>query len=233
MDFSAITGGNPAIQTSIWLIIFASAMTFLLSIILVITYDKTSRQVSRPDHFIQSLMLMSIVTCTIMQSIGDSIALGFGIFGALAIIRFRTRISDPRDVAFVFATMAIGIACGVHSFINAVIGTIAFCLIVWIIRWTPFGEKTKLVGNLRLTTDLEGNGIESVINVLDNMASEYAIKRIRTKIPDEEGLRTEYEYTFLLNADSSLTSFSNSLEAINGIKVARITLTDQNAEETI
>ncbi|MFM2392844.1 MAG: hypothetical protein RLZZ546_826, partial [Bacteroidota bacterium] len=109
-EISSLIMGNH--HTSIALILFASMLTLLLSMILVFTYEKTSRQVTKPDHFIQSLLLMSIVTCTIMQSIGDSLALSFGIFGALAIIRFRTRISDPRDVAFVFATMAIGIACG-------------------------------------------------------------------------------------------------------------------------
>lgn len=233
MDFSAITGSNPAIQTSIWLIIFASLMTFLLSITLVITYDKTSRQVSRPDHFIQSLMLMSIVTCTIMQSIGDSIALGFGIFGALAIIRFRTRISDPRDVAFVFATMAVGIACGVHSFINAVIGTSAFCIIVWIIRFTPFGEKIKLIGLLKVTAP-DNMVIDNILErTIVNFVSEYSIKRIRTNIPEGDLMKTEFEYTFLLNNNSNILDLSRALDALEGVKVMRITLTDQNAEETI
>jgi uncharacterized membrane protein YhiD involved in acid resistance len=128
-----------SVETSpfIW-IIFASLMTLVLSTLLVITYDKTSQKVARPEHFVQSLLLMSLVTCTIMQSIGDSIALGFGIFGALAIIRFRTRISDPRDVAFVFASMAVGIACGVHSFVNGAVGTIVFCIIATLLRFTPF-----------------------------------------------------------------------------------------------
>ncbi|MBL0083975.1 MAG: hypothetical protein IPP37_16835 [Saprospiraceae bacterium] len=90
-----LSGGLSQPQTSILIIVFALAMTLVLSLLIVLTYDKTSRQVSRPDHFIQSLLLMSLVTCTIMQSIGDSLALSFGIFGALAIIRFRTRISDP------------------------------------------------------------------------------------------------------------------------------------------
>ena len=106
-DISSLS--NNAQNTPLSLIFFASLMTLGLSLLLVFTYEKTSREVARPDHFIQSLLLMSIVTTTIMQSIGDSLARSFGIFGALAIIRFRMRISSPRDVAFVFATMAVGI----------------------------------------------------------------------------------------------------------------------------
>ena len=109
------------------LIVFSVLLTFVLSGLIVFTFEKVSREVTTPDHFLQSLILMSLVTTTIMQSIGDSLARGFGIFGALAILRFRTQIFSPRNISFIFAAMAVGIACGVYSFANAIIGTIAFC----------------------------------------------------------------------------------------------------------
>ena len=108
---------------SIYLIAFSVLLTFLLSSLIVFTYEKVSRDVITPDHFLQALILMSIVTTTIMQSIGDSPARGFGIFGALAILRFRTQMISPRNISFIFAAMAVGIACGVYSFVNAIIGT--------------------------------------------------------------------------------------------------------------
>jgi hypothetical protein len=114
---------------SIVLIAFSVLLSFLLSSLIVFTYEKASRDVATPDHFLQSLILMSLVTTTIMQSIGDSPARGFGIFGALAILRFGTQLFSPRNISFIFAAMAAGIACGVYSFINAVIGTnIGFAL---------------------------------------------------------------------------------------------------------
>ena len=90
-DLSSLS--NNAQNTPVSLIFFAALMSLGLSLLLVLTYEKTSREVVRPDHFIQSLLLMSIVTTTIMQSIGDSLARSFGIFGALAIIRFRFDLS--------------------------------------------------------------------------------------------------------------------------------------------
>jgi uncharacterized membrane protein YhiD involved in acid resistance len=110
--------------------------SFILSLILVATYYITSNKLSNNDNinYLQSLVLMPSVAAMIMQSIGNSIALGFGIFGALAIIRFRTNIADLKDIAFIFCAMAIGIACGVNSFIVATAGTFLFCIIAFIIH---------------------------------------------------------------------------------------------------
>ncbi len=222
-----------SVETSpiIW-IIFASLMTIILSSMLVLTYDKTSRKVASPDNFVQSLILMSLVTCTIMQSIGDSLALGFGIFGALAIIRFRTRISDPRDVAFVFAAMAVGIACGVHSFLNGLVGTVVFCLMAVLLRFTPFGARTKLVGNLRVLT-LPGDDDEvlPVFAVLKTYTDDYSVKSIRVNQRLLEVDSTEYEIVFILKNELKASDLLNDLNNLENINVRRLNFDDQNVDD--
>lgn len=229
-DFSA---GLSQPQTSVYLIGFALAMTFALSLLLVLTYDKTSRQVSRPDHFIQSLLLMSLVTCTIMQSIGDSLALSFGIFGALAIIRFRTRISDPRDVAFVFASMAVGIACGVHSFLNGIIGTLAFCLVVVIIRFSPFGQKSNMLGSLRVESMIEKGGSGPLANVMEKYCKPFSLKRMRFSTSPEGKDNYEYEYRFKLKPGMSLTALIAEIRSQDNIQLSRINFDDENDVDTL
>jgi uncharacterized membrane protein YhiD involved in acid resistance len=218
-------------HTSIIMIAFALALTFLLSLILVLVYEKTSRQVTRPDHFIQSLLLMSIVTATIMQSIGDSLALSFGIFGALAIIRFRTRISDPRDVAFIFASMAVGIACGVHSFLNGIVGTIAFCLIVILLRFSPFGQKSNLIGELKIELPrLQDTSI--VTNVLEKYRTSYSLKRVKVNLAEDNN-NLEYEYKLKLSEFGDLSSITQELSSIQGGKLIRFIFTDENDVDAI
>lgn len=229
-DFSA---GLSQPQTSVYLIGFALAMTFALSLLLVLTYDKTSRQVSRPDHFIQSLLLMSLVTCTIMQSIGDSLALSFGIFGALAIIRFRTRISDPRDVAFVFASMAVGIACGVHSFLNGIIGTLAFCLVVVIIRFSPFGQKSNMLGSLRVESIIEKGGAGPLADVLEKYCKPFSLKRMRFSTSAEGKDNYEYEYRFKLKTGMTLTALIADIRSQENILLSRINFDDENDVDTL
>lgn len=224
-EISSLILGNH--HTSLALILFASMLTVLLSLILVLTYEKTSRQVTRPDHFIQSLLLMSVVTCTIMQSIGDSLALSFGIFGALAIIRFRTRISDPRDVAFVFATMAIGIACGVHSFINGIVGTLIFCIIIVVLYFSPFGQKNNLIGYLRLSIPCYVSD-KQINQILLNFTKDFNIKRIRYNIIEDEIEKTEYEFKFLIRDNTDPNLLSDELKKIEGLKVLRFNFENEN-----
>ena len=54
-----------------------------------------------------------------MVIIGSEIARAFALVGAMSIIRFRNPVKDPRDVAFLFVTIAIGMACGVGFYMYA------------------------------------------------------------------------------------------------------------------
>jgi uncharacterized membrane protein YhiD involved in acid resistance len=229
LDFFNTNGSGQ--QTSIMLILFALSLTFLLSLILVLVYERTSRQVARQDHFIQSLLLMSIVTATIMQSIGDSLALSFGIFGALAIIRFRTSISDPRDVAFVFASMAIGISCGVHSFLNGILGTIAFCIVIILLRFSPFGQKSNLIGELRFELPISG-AEHTITNVLENFDIKYMLKKVKLNVVEEQKY-IEYEYKFKLDNINQLSELTESLSNINEGKLIKINFNDVNDVEIV
>ena len=125
LDFLTLqtTSAHPTIVT----IIYTALLAFVLSTLIAITYEKTYRGLSYSRNFVQALILSSIVAATVMQAIGDSLARGLGIIGALAIIRFRTVFKDPRDIIFMFASLAAGISCGVFGFTVGVIGTLAFC----------------------------------------------------------------------------------------------------------
>lgn len=93
---------------------------------MAITYQNTSNITIKSSNYIQSLILSSLVATTIMQAIGDNVAVGLGMLGALSIIQFRTNFRDPRDIIFMFAALGTGIACGVYGFYVAILGTILF-----------------------------------------------------------------------------------------------------------
>lgn len=111
---------------SFYRVMIAVLFAFVLSSLITITYEITTKGLHKNAHFQQSLALVSIVAATVMQAIGDSLARGLGMLGALAIIRFRTVLDDPRNIAFMFASLAAGISCGVFGFTIAITGTIIF-----------------------------------------------------------------------------------------------------------
>jgi len=143
------TSPHPTLIT----IIYTILLSFMLSTLIAVTYEKTFRGLSYSRNFIQALVLASIVAATVMHAIGDSLARGLGMLGALAIIRFRTNLRDARDIIFMFASLAAGIACGVSGFAIAIVGTLGFCLVAGILYFSPFGQPSYFDGMLRFNIE--------------------------------------------------------------------------------
>lgn len=220
--------GSPYNDHSVYMILLTTVLTILLSLLLVFTYDKTTSPAGRSFSFIQSLLLMSVVTATIMQSIGDSLALSFGIFGALAIIRFRSNIYDLRDIAFIFATMAIGIACGVHSFLNAIIGTVTFCIIIFLLKLSPFDPKHNVKGNLRIETNGDEYLLIEIEKIMSGFTEHINLSRFRmtaSAVADVQD-SNEYEYSFMVKDIKTGAALKAKLLEIEGIRISRIIFED-------
>jgi uncharacterized membrane protein YhiD involved in acid resistance len=120
-------------------------------------YIRTHRGMSYSRSTVQSLILLSLIVTIVMLAIGDSLARAFGLFGALALIRFRTPIKDTRDTVFLFLAVAIGIAVGSGNLLLAVVGTSFALLVTLYLDVTGFGSRhqTDAVLRLRLPGDAE------------------------------------------------------------------------------
>ncbi len=146
-------------------IFYTVLLSFVLSSMISYTHSKTSRCVITPVEFLQSLILVSIVSATVMQAIGDSLARGLGMLGALAIIRYRVTLKTPRNMVFTFAALAAGIACGVYAYVIALTGTIGFCVIAFVLRYSPLCKTNALLGLLKFNfpTERSMKAIEDII----------------------------------------------------------------------
>ena len=132
-------------------ILCALLASFVLAIALASVYRWTYQGLSYSRSFVHTLVLSSIVTAILIMAIGNNLARGLGILGTLAIVRFRTPIRDPRDIIFLFACLAIGIACGASVFHIAIIGTLFFCLIALYLHRSPFASLRVYEGLLHFT----------------------------------------------------------------------------------
>lgn len=209
---------------SVWHLVFTLLMALSLSALVAFTYERTSRMVHRPDHFIQALVLASLVTTLIMLAIGDSVARGLGILGALAIIRFRTNIRDPRNIMFMFASLAIGIACGVYGFRIALLGTGFFCLAAFLLSWSPFNAPSVFLGELRFTAPETGPPEAEVHRILNTYCRESELRRLRHVKAGEDTIRLEYMYAFTLKRATDALPFREAFSGIDSLKDVRVSL---------
>ena len=158
-DFS--TFNNNLEGSSVLNVIIIALVSFVLSSFIALIYEKTSKGLERPRYFIQALILISIPVATVMQAIGDSLARGVGMLGALAIIRFRTTLRNPRNMVFMFTSIAVGIAAGVYGISIAVVGTIGFCVVVTLIHFSPINKDKGIISVLQFETlTAEQNSVE-------------------------------------------------------------------------
>jgi hypothetical protein len=175
----------------------------LLVLALVQTYRATHRGAIYSATFLQALFVLSACTTLIMLVIGNEVARAFSLVGALSIVRFRTAIKDPRDVGFVFAALALGMACGTGFYYQAILFTVFLCVLLLALTRMNIGRAESNEAIVRVTTDVGGrddafSNLEAAMKtagaqpVLINRVMEGAEQqtlswRVRTGSSEEQG----------------------------------------------
>ena len=95
-----------------------------------------------------SMVLVGVVTTMIIMTISSNIILSLGMVGALSIVRFRTAVKDSIDIAFMFWSIATGIAVGALFYQLAIVSTIFISIIILLmINFRTFTNPYLLVIN--------------------------------------------------------------------------------------
>jgi uncharacterized membrane protein YhiD involved in acid resistance len=190
---------------------------FLLSSMIAITHRLTFTGDYYARTFFQSLILGAVITTMVMMAIGDSLARGLGVFGAMAIIRFRTSINDPRDVLFLFAALSTGLAIGVYGFTISFLGTVMFCGVAWLLHFTPF--QSIILHHHLFFTLTEPDTLPRVMEIIDQHCSDY--RQISIQMTKEDQLR--YQYDVAMKKGVSKDFMLKLLSEVSGVKQLKIT----------
>ena len=107
---------------------FSFAMFFSLSLNLILAkcYQYFNTSYTNPSSTLKSIVLIGLIITLIMIIIGSNIARAFALVGAMSIVRFRNPLKDPKDLTFIFASIAIGMASGTFFYEYALIFLIFF-----------------------------------------------------------------------------------------------------------
>ena len=122
-------------QMGVWAIVVRLALAGVLGMLLALAYRYTitGHRSYRPQMG-YTLILLCTGGALIWLVIGNSLVRAFGLGGALALIRYRTRVRDPKDMPLVLFAMVVGMACGVGLYEVAAIGTAFVSLVLAIIK---------------------------------------------------------------------------------------------------
>lgn len=120
--------------------LYSLLLALVLSTLIAYTYRFTYALEEYSRNFFQAIVLSPLVTSMIMMAVGNNLAVGFGIIGAVAIIRFRTNIQNPRNIVFIFASLSVGIACGAHGYAVALAGSLIFIATAFLLHFSSARE---------------------------------------------------------------------------------------------
>lgn len=212
---------------TVWGTIIIVLSSMVLGVIISLVYMFTHKKEDYSSGFIITLVMLPTIISLIILLVGSSVARAFSLAGAFALIRFRSAPGGPKDIAYVFFTLAVGLACGIGYIAYAVLFTIILSIAVLILEKINFGVKKEKSMKLKIVIpeDLDYNGVFD--EVLNKYTLGYQLNKIKTS-----DFGSLYELTYLVK----LKDFSNSKEFIDNLRCKNgnlnITLTLKENKES-
>ncbi len=124
-------------------IIINLIIAFFLGFVISLVYKKTHKGLSYSQSFVLTNIFVCVIVSMVIMVIGNNLARAFALVGALSIIRFRTVVKDTKDTAFIFWSLAAGMASGTGSYFLAISGTAVISMIALVLYYTNYGSIFK------------------------------------------------------------------------------------------
>ena len=183
------------LQLSVYSVLTNLGVAVVCGVIIALVYRFIYKGPSYSATYVNSLVLLSMITALVIMVIGNNLARAFGLVGAMSIIRFRTAVRDVQDIVFIFFALAVGMASGVGLHAIAVAGTLAICLVVIILVTFNFGTP----GRTEYVLQMVYNPTESTDNLISAILKKYCkrMRLVNLKNQGENGkLDALYQFTF-------------------------------------
>lgn len=225
LDFQALQTSTQ--YASSLAVTYGIALAFMLGIGIALIYNYTFRGLSYSKNFLHALVLCPIVSTIAMQAIGDNLARGIGMMGAISLLRFRSTLKDPRDMFFLFAAMALGIACGVHSYSIACIGALGFIACVLILDNVDFITPAQFDGLLRFNFEPLPETRSMVEDLLTKHCRTFSLVTLREMA---QGGRFDYAYQVKFNPASSFDMLIEDIKNVPTVKGAQLLMQESTLE---
>lgn len=126
-------------------ILTALAITAMIGIYIFCVYRVVCRKAFYSKSFAISLPVIAMVTTSIILAVQSSAVISLGMVGALSIVRFRTAVKDPMDLAFLFWTISVGIVCGAGLAKLAAVASVMITVVMLALHYVPHAKPVLLL----------------------------------------------------------------------------------------
>ncbi len=202
-------------------------LALVLSMVVAWVYQATYQGLSYARNFVLTLALGGIISALVMLAIGNDIARGLGLVGALTIIRFRTTMKDTRDLIFAFASLGAGVACGVQAYAVAVVGTAVFAGAALFLSFSEYGSRRQFDAVLRFHLPPDDRRDAQVKAILRRHCANFVLINLR----DVAGGRAqEHAYHVKLASPDGRGRMVSELSGVDGLAGVTLLMRDTAVE---
>ena len=192
-------------------IAIALLLSFAIGLFIFFVYKKTFSGVMYSSSFGVTLVALAMITTLVILAVTSNVVLSLGMVGALSIVRFRTAIKEPLDIAFLFWAIAVGIVLAAGMIPLAVAGSafIGVILLVFVNRKPHFNPYILV---------LSCNNAEAEAKAKELAKKSVNKLTVKSKTVSASGIDVNYE----IRLRSDETEFVNALSSIDGVNNAML-----------
>lgn len=222
--------GNNVFSPDIYssdIVAFNLILTAILAIGIAYTYKYVHNGISYSQSYVYSIVLVSMTVSLAMMVIGNDITRAFALLGTFTIIRYRTAVKDPKDTAFIFMALVLGLAVGSSNYSIAITGTAVFSIVSIILHLVNFGAVKKLDHVLYVTADIKTSDEEKLADLMKKSFKKQTLLNVSY---GKQGKKLMYSYNVTLAKESKQDTIIKELIELKGVDDAEI-LTAANVIE--
>jgi uncharacterized membrane protein YhiD involved in acid resistance len=190
-------------------------VALICGLIIALVYRFIYKGPSYSVSYVNSLVLLTLITSIVILVIGNNLARAFGLVGAMSIIRFRTAVRDVQDIVFIFFALTIGMAAGVGLHAIALAGTLIISLVAVVLVTFNFGSPRKREYLLQLTYISTQDNETKIASILKKHCRK--LRLVNMKNVGDDRIEGYYQVTYKNKEKSSelLRELTNFDQVIN------------------
>jgi len=187
---------NTYSEIDLSLIILNLICAFIISLLIKFHYKKYSTTLTNRDDFSNLFPFITLTVVLVIYIVKSSLALSLGLVGALSIVRFRTPIKEPEELAYLFICIAAGLGYGANQTIPTTVAILLILLLIYLVKFKKVRTDNKNIFlNLEIEKKDENNTSEITKNINQILKTENDnYNLVKLDISDEI-----FQATYILN----------------------------------
>ena len=189
--------------------VLSMVLAFAIGLFIFLIYKKTFAGVMYSSSFGVTLVALTMISTLVILAVTANVVLSLGMVGALSIVRFRTAIKEPLDIAFLFWSIAVGIVLAAGMIPLAVFGSVAIGLFL-----LAFANRKSHVNPYIVVIRCGGHDSETA-------AMEFLRKQVqRLVVKSKTAQKGAVELNVEIRMKDGNTDFINILSEMEGVESA-------------